>query len=679
MQLHPRHGALCFFLCGLLATCVWAQSTGFTYQGRLTDGATAANGTYDFQFKLYSAVSGGTALATASQDDINVTGGVFTVLLDFGALHFANNAAQFLEICVRPGNQTGAYTTLAPRQPLSTAPYALKSLTAQDALQLGGTPAGQFATKDDPRMTDAREPKAGSANYIQNGNATQAASNFHISGNGAADGTLSGNVISAATQYNLGSARVLFAQGGSNENTFVGLNAGGLGNTGQLNSFFGWQAGQNNGNASANAFFGARAGAANTTGFSNAFFGAQAGQFNTTGEGNSFFGAAAGYLNTTGSKNAFFGRSAGEANTTGQQNAFFGTFAGKANSTGSDNAFFGSAAGLQNTTGYNNAFFGSGAGSLNSTGNTNSFFGAGVGLSNTIGAKNAFFGTFAGAANTEGHQNTFFGHGAGQANTSGGNNAFFGNLAGQANTTGILNAFFGAFAGFNNTTGEQNTFVGLHAGVNNTTGTHNVFVGRFSGYTNLTGTHNTLLGNNADVVTDALTFATAIGAGTEVDESNTIVLGRATGNDNVRIPGKLTLKTLGAAGSTPLCRNASNQISTCSSSLRYKTNLTPFTAGLQLVQRLRPLSFTWKDGGLEDLGFGAEDVAQLDPRLVIYNAQGQVEGVKYDRLSVLFVNAFKEQHTLLEQQQQQLAAQQRELAALKRLVCASQPQAEVCR
>jgi TolA-binding protein len=71
---------------------------------------------------------------------------------------------------------------------------------------------------------------------------------------------------------------------------------------------------------------------------------------------------------------------------------------------------------------------------------------------------------------------------------------------------------------------------------------------------------------------------------------------------------------------------------------------------------------------MRDLGFGAEDVHKVEPLLVTYNAQGQVEGVKYDRVAVVLVNALKEQQAQVEQQRAQLAAQQtqiEELSAMK--------------
>jgi hypothetical protein len=71
-------------------------------------------------------------------------------------------------------------------------------------------------------------------------------------------------------------------------------------------------------------------------------------------------------------------------------------------------------------------------------------------------------------------------------------------------------------------------------------------------------------------------------------------------------------------------------------------------------------------------------VAKINPLFVTYNQAGQVEGVKYDRFSTVFVNAFKEQQTQIEQQQEQIKKQQTEIDALKKLVCADHPNAEVC-
>ena len=82
---------------------------------------------------------------------------------------------------------------------------------------------------------------------------------------------------------------------------------------------------------------------------------------------------------------------------------------------------------------------------------------------------------------------------------------------------------------------------------------------------------------------------------------------------------------------------------------------------------------------MKDVGFGAEDVAKINPLFVSFNDKGEVEGVKYDRLSVAFVNAFKEQQTQIETQNVQIEKQQKQIDELKLIVCAMKPDAEVCR
>jgi hypothetical protein len=143
--------------------------------------------------------------------------------------------------------------------------------------------------------------------------------------------------------------------------------------------------------------------------------------------------------------------------------------------------------------------------------------------------------------------------------------------------------------------------------------------------------------------------------------------------------GYLGVDRLGAAGNTTMCRNSLNQIANCSSSLRYKKDLQPFGDGLSFINQLQPIAFKWKTDNLLDVGFAAEDVAKINPLFVTYNDKGEVEGVKYDRLSVVFVNAFKQQQTQIERQQKQLEEQQLQIENLKKLICLDHPSADVCR
>jgi len=127
-----------------------AIGTAFTYQGRLTDGGSPASGTYDLRFILYDADSGGSQVGNiVTLNDVTVTDGLFTVQLDFGNVF--DGTALWLEIAVRPGNSTAAYTTLSPRQALTAAPYARYAASVPWS-GLTGVPAG-FADGTDDNTT----------------------------------------------------------------------------------------------------------------------------------------------------------------------------------------------------------------------------------------------------------------------------------------------------------------------------------------------------------------------------------------------------------------------------------------------------------------------------------------------------------------------------------------------
>jgi hypothetical protein len=125
--------------CLLAASSSEAQTTAFTYQGRLHDGVLAAEGSYDMQFQLFTALSGGSPDgAVLTRSGVPVTNGTFSVELDFGAGPLPG-AARFLQIHVKKPADAG-YTTLVPRQPIGSAPYAIRALnTTSVDVSVAGT------------------------------------------------------------------------------------------------------------------------------------------------------------------------------------------------------------------------------------------------------------------------------------------------------------------------------------------------------------------------------------------------------------------------------------------------------------------------------------------------------------------------------------------------------------
>ena len=131
-----------------LALCVsltLAEPLGsaFTYQGRLSDDGSPADGAYDLKFSIYDAPAGGSQVgASLEHADVTVAEGLFHAELDFGSNAF-NGQALWLELAARPGESEGQYATLAPRQALSPAPFALYAMTPAG-------PAGPQGTQGDP-------------------------------------------------------------------------------------------------------------------------------------------------------------------------------------------------------------------------------------------------------------------------------------------------------------------------------------------------------------------------------------------------------------------------------------------------------------------------------------------------------------------------------------------------
>jgi hypothetical protein len=137
-----RH--LSHILASLLVTAgpVLAAPLGsaFTYQGNLDFNGSPANGNFDFQFALYTAATGGTALDTITLSTQSVSAGLINESLDFTDIPF-NGQALWIEVRVRPSGGS-SYTTLTPRQVLNATPYALFALAGNQGPQGATGPKG---------------------------------------------------------------------------------------------------------------------------------------------------------------------------------------------------------------------------------------------------------------------------------------------------------------------------------------------------------------------------------------------------------------------------------------------------------------------------------------------------------------------------------------------------------
>ncbi|NIJ52022.1 tail fiber domain-containing protein [Dyadobacter arcticus] len=399
---------------------------------------------------------------------------------------------------------------------------------------------------------------------------------------------------------------------------------------------------------------------------------------------------------------AFFGIDAGKVNTA-KDNTFIGHQTGLANSAGASNTFVGSAAGLKNVAGNNNTFNGSYAGSSNDNGSENTFTGALAGFRNVSGVQNTFMGASAGIRNAQGSFNSFVGFEAGANNDDGKENAYFGSQSGRNSKFGLWNVFLGSKAGFNSdnsgantfvgyesgysSTGSQNTFIGTWAGKSNIKGDQNSSLGFSAGASNTSGRFNTYLGAWADG-SPILENATAIGAFAKVTKDNCLVLGSSSAYVGIGISAPSYHLQLDYSDAAKL----GSSTWTIWSDQRLKKDISDFTDGLDLLQQIKPVWFSYNgEAGIKTdkkfVGVIAQDMQKIAPYTVgsaVYQDSlgNKTEYLDYDANAVtyLLINSVKEQQVIIEQKEakiQEVSAQVNELtkrlAQLERIVATGSP------
>jgi hypothetical protein len=177
------------------------------------------------------------------------------------------------------------------------------------------------------------------------------------------------------------------------------------------------------------------------------------------------------------------------------------------------------------------------------------------------------------------------------------------------NTTGNRNTAIGIYASAYNTVGASNVSVGTAAGNRNTTGWGNIGIGPYSSYLNTTGVVNTAVGYQALYTNPDKNYNTALGykAGYLVAQWGNTFLGalageNSTGGWNNTIIGYNAQSSSASVGNEITLGNSSISNIRCNttsfsslSDSRDKAEITniPEDAGLQFIDKLRPVTFYW--------------------------------------------------------------------------------------
>ena len=270
------------------------------------------------------------------------------------------------------------------------------------------------------------------------------------------------------------------------------------------------------------------------------------------------------------------------------------------------------------------------------TGHENTATGAGALLSNTTAVANTANGAFALVSNTEGVSNTAVGDSALFHNTIGVGNTAIGAFALFLNSADTdRNTAVGIGALGSNATGNANTAVGADA-LGFATGSGNIALGEAAGEAVLTGDHNIHIGNGG---TNADTETIRIGLeGTQTQAFIAGISGTAVVGDPVVVDGN-------------------GQLGTATSSARFKKHIKPMDKTSEAVLSLKPVSFQYKSDskGTQQFGLIAEDVAKVNPDLVVHDRNGEIYSVRYEAVNAMLLNEFLKEHRKNEEQQATMA------------------------
>jgi hypothetical protein len=105
---------------------------------------------------------------------------------------------------------------------------------------------------------------------------------------------------------------------------------------------------------------------------------------------------------------------------------------------------------------------------------------------------------------------------------------------------------------------------------------------------------------------------------------------------------KLAVSGLTESTGTNLVIDADGNIFKASSSERYKEDIQSFSTDFEKILEVDPKSFKYKATGASDIGYLAEDFDALGLYdLVIYDAEGRPDAIKYDRITLYLLEVVK--------------------------------------
>src|SRR5438132_13486681 len=112
----------------------------------------------------------------------------------------------------------------------------------------------------------------------------------------------------------------------------------------------------------------------------------------------------------------------------------------------------------------------------------------------------------------------------------------------------------------------------------------------------------------------------------------------------------------------PLCDKATSR----ASSRRFKKEIKPMDQTSEAILGLKPVTFQYKSDSRATPQFGliAEEVAKINPDLVVRDDDGEIYTVRYEAVNAMLLNEFLKEHRTGAEQQTTVAEQERAIAEL---------------
>src|SRR6266446_3725268 len=292
---------------------------------------------------------------------------------------------------------------------------------------------------------------------------------------------------------------------------------------------------------------------------------------------------------------------------------------------------------------------------------TTGLYNSAFGFLSVLSLSDANFDTGVGAGALlvdNGGTNTAVGAGALFSNSTGSDNNAFGTFALFNNIDGTFNNAHGRNA-LLNSQGDQNNAMGDDAMEDNTTGSFNTAVGDDALFFNVDGNNNVAIGDEA-------------GTGLGASVNNCIAInvpgaGPFAVLDNTCFIGSIFDQPVSDVGTQEaVFVDQFNVIGITASSRRFKHDIQPMDKASEAILALKPVSFKYNADkyGRTQYGLVAEDVAEVNPDLVVQHKGGEISTVRYEQVNAMLLNEFLKEHKKVQGLEATVAQQQKGMEVL---------------